>query len=63
MSGEENGRSFVVKAEVKRVIKELDHQTAGDFTEALSQRVETLVRDAAKRAADNGRKQVRGYDL
>lgn len=59
----EPARSFVVKSEVQRIIKDLAHQTGGDFTDALSRQVETMIRRAVKRAADNGRKKVRGHDL
>ena len=63
VDSDDEQRCLVVKAEVKRIIKELDHQTASDFADALSRHVEHVVRAAVKRAAANGRKQVRGYDL
>lgn len=56
-------KSLVVKSEVKRILKDLEHQTASDFPDALSQQVEQLIRGAAQRAAANGRKQVRRCDL
>jgi hypothetical protein len=60
---ETEAKCLVVKGEVKRVLKDLEHHTAGDFPDALSQQVEQLIRSAAKRAAANGRKQVRRCDL
>jgi len=54
---------IVVQSKVKDVIKNTDMNMAGDFAEALSKRVEAMVKDACKRANENGRKTVRGYDL
>ena len=56
-------RNVIVKAEVKRMIKELEHQTASDFTDALNRQVEQMIQAAVRRAGDNGRKQVRSCDL
>ena len=55
--------SLVVKAEVKRMLKDMDHQTAGDFVDAVNETVRKLLVRAGQRAADNGRKQVRPCDL
>lgn len=56
-------KTYLVKAEIKRLIKRLDHQTAGDFLDALNALVGDLVEGAITRAAANGRKQVRACDL
>lgn len=63
MNEQAETKSVVVKSEVKRIIKELNHQTASDFVDTLSQQVDAMIRTAVKRAADNGRKQVRSHDL
>lgn len=55
--------SLVVKTEVKRVLKDLDHQTAGDFVDAVNDKLRAMIVRAGQRAADNGRKQVRPCDL
>jgi len=60
---EETNASLIIKAEVKRRIKDMEHQTGGDFPDALNKRVERIVKDAVSRAHANGRKQVRGCDL
>lgn len=59
----EKSASLVVKTEVKRMLKDMDHQTAGDFVDAVNDAVRKLIVRAGQRAADNGRKQVRPCDL
>ena len=54
---------IVVQSKVRDAIKTQKMNMSGDFAEALSKRVETMVRDACRRADQNGRKTVRGYDL
>lgn len=63
MTDTETSTSLIIKAEVKRRIKQMEGQTAGDFPDALNQKVETIVKEAVGRAQANGRKQVRGCDL
>ena len=53
--------SLVVKAKIKDVAK--GYNVAGDFADALSDKVEMLVKDAVKRAEANGRKTVMAKDL
>lgn len=53
--------SLVVKAKVKEYTGE--YNVAGDFADALHAKVETLIRDAVKRAEANGRKTVMAKDL
>jgi histone H3/H4 len=54
---------LVVKAKIKEVKGLDDMNVAGDFADELSKKVETLIQDAAKRAAANGRKTVQAKDL
>jgi histone H3/H4 len=56
-------RLLVVKAEVKRRIKDSECQTAGDFVDALDETVQELIEQAIQRARENGRKQVRRHDI
>ncbi|HLC54948.1 MAG TPA: DUF1931 domain-containing protein [Candidatus Nanoarchaeia archaeon] len=52
---------LVVRSKIKGVAKNMN--VAGDFAEALSGRVEVLIKDAARRAKDNGRATVKARDL
>lgn len=51
---------LVVRSKVKECTK---CNVAGDFPEALSKRVEQLVKDAERRATANGRKTLKPADL
>ncbi len=53
--------SLVVKAKIKDVAK--GYNVAGDFADALSDKVEALVKESCKRAEANGRKTVMAKDL
>ena len=52
---------LVVKAKIKDVAKEFN--VAGDFAEALSKKVEELIKEACRRANENGRKTIAPRDL
>ncbi|MDO8556322.1 MAG: DUF1931 domain-containing protein [Nanoarchaeota archaeon] len=52
---------LVVRSKIKDVAKNMN--VAGDFAEELSKRVEVLIKDAARRAKDNGRATVKARDL
>lgn len=52
---------LVVRSKIKEACKGMN--VAGDFAEALSQRVGQLIQDAARRAKDNGRSTVKARDL
>jgi len=52
---------LVVKAKIRDYAG--DNNVAGDFAEALSAKVEGLVRAATNRAEANGRKTVQARDL
>jgi histone H3/H4 len=53
--------SLIVRSKVKSTIKGM--RFAGDFYNALDKKVEAYLRDAAKRAKDNGRATIRPCDL
>ena len=53
--------SLVVKAKIKDVAK--GYNVAGDLADALSAKVEELVKAACARAEGNGRKTVMAKDL
>lgn len=55
------GESVVVKAKIKDIAKE--YNVAGDFADALNEKVEQLIKDACRRADGNGRKTVMAKDL
>ena len=55
------GHMLVVKAKIKEYTGE--YNVAGDFADALHAKVETLIKDAIKRAEGNGRKTVMAKDL
>ena len=53
--------SLIVRSKVKSTVKGM--RFAGDFYAALDKEVEAILKDAAKRAKDNGRATVRPCDL
>jgi hypothetical protein len=53
--------SLIVRSKVKSTVKGM--RFAGDFYAALDKKVEAILKDAAKRAKDNGRATVRPCDL
>ena len=55
--------SYVVASKVKELLKGMNMMTAGDFSDALSKEVESMVKRAGKRAEANGRKTVQARDL
>lgn len=59
----EPAKSVIIKTEIKRVIKDKDGLTAGDFVDALNEKVIGLVDAAVVRAQANGRKLVKPTDL
>ena len=52
---------LVVRSKIKEVVKNMN--VAGDFADTLSDKVMVLVKDACKRASENGRKTVQSRDL
>jgi len=53
----------LVGSKVKAAIKEAGCNTGGDVIEALNEYVHWLLAQATSRAANNGRKTVRGHDI
>ena len=52
---------LVVRSKIKDTAKNMN--VAGDFAEELSKRVEVLVKDAMRRAKENGRATIKARDL
>jgi histone H3/H4 len=55
--------SLVVGSKVKAAIKAHGLNSSGDVLDAVNGYIHWLVGQAAKRAAANGRKTVRGHDI
>ncbi|MBM3199506.1 DUF1931 domain-containing protein [Candidatus Woesearchaeota archaeon] len=51
---------LVVRSKIKDCTK---LNVAGDFADALSKRVESMIKDAEKRATENGRKTLKPVDI
>jgi len=51
----------VVRSKIKDYAEGMN--VAGDFADALSEKVIALIKEAAKRAKENGRKTLKPYDL
>ena len=56
---------LVVRSKIKDYAKDGkdDFNVSGDFGEALSARVEAMIKDAVRRAKENGRRTVQPRDL
>ena len=54
---------LLVSSKVRQMIKDAGCNTAGDALDGLNGYVGWLVQQAAKRAAENGRKTVRAHDF
>ena len=54
---------LLVSSKVRQMIKDAGCNTAGDALDGLNGYVGWLVGQAAKRAAENGRKTVRAHDF
>ena len=55
--------NLVVGSKVKDLIKDSDLRTDGDLIEALSGKVEEMLKSAMQRCKENGRSTVRPCDL
>ncbi len=53
--------SLIVRSKVKSTVKGM--RFAGDFYAALDKKVDAVIKEAAKRAKENGRATVRPCDL
>ena len=55
--------TLLVKSKVREYIKTIgDYNVGGDFIDSLNVRVQALIKAAANRTAQNGRKTVQGKD-
>jgi histone H3/H4 len=54
---------LIVGSKMKDAIRSSGCNVAGDAIEHLNAKVHAILADAVKRAQDNGRKTVRGYDF
>lgn len=57
---EEMSDLLVVRSKIKECT---DCNVSGDFADALSKRVSQMVKEAERRAKDNGRKTLKPQDL
>lgn len=60
---EPDNKSLVVKSAVKDYAHELEFRIGDDALAQLSQRIETIVLEAAKRAKANGRQTIKECDV
>ena len=52
---------LVIRSKLKEHAKDMN--IAGDFAEALSKKVENIIKEACDRAKANGRRTVQGRDV
>ncbi len=62
-AGSAPSEMLLVASKVRQMIKDAGCNTAGDALDGLNGYVGWLVMQAAKRAAENGRKTVRAHDF
>jgi hypothetical protein len=55
--------SVIVTSKLKEAVKGLDLRMDSSLPDALNQKVQELLKDAAQRAKDNNRGTLRPYDL
>lgn len=55
--------SVVVQSKVKEAVKGLDLRMDSSLPDALNEKVQAMLQEAAKRAKENGRGTLRPYDL
>lgn len=55
--------SLVVQSKIKEAVKGLELRMDSTLPDALNAKIDALLRDAAKRAKENGRGTLRPYDL
>jgi len=61
MNKEGDFMSLIVRSKVKSAVKGM--RFAGNFYDALDKKVDEIIKEAARRAKDNGRATVRPCDL
>lgn len=52
---------FIVKSKIKELVGEIN--VGGDFADALDAKVESLIKEAVKRAEANGRRTIMAKDI
>lgn len=55
--------NVVVASKIKAAVKELDLRMAGDVPEALNEKIDAMLKEAAARAKGNNRGTLRPHDL
>lgn len=55
--------NLLVASKVREAVKGADCNFGGDAIDALNEHVHWMIVQATKRAAENGRKTVRGHDF
>lgn len=55
--------SLVVQSKVREIFKKFDCNTGSDAVDALNAEVERIVKRAADRTKENGRKTVKAADI
>lgn len=55
--------SVIVQSRLREAVKGLDLRMDGDLPDALNDKVQELLKEAASRAKGNNRKTLRPYDL
>lgn len=55
--------SLIVQSKLKDAVKALDLRTDGNLADALNNKVQALLQEAAKRAKENNRGTLRPHDL
>ncbi len=60
--------SLIVKSNIRKAVKELDKENsissvADEVEQALERKTEEILRDAIKRARENGRRTLQARDL
>lgn len=57
------GEILIVGSKMKDAIRKQGCNVSSDVIDALSARVHEMIKEAANRCKENGRKTVRGYDF
>lgn len=55
--------SVVVQSKLKDAVKSLELRMDGNLPDAVNDKIHAILKDAAKRAKENGRSTLRPYDL
>lgn len=62
-AGKKSGEILIVGSKFKDAIRNSGCNVSGDVIEQVSAKVHDMIAGAVKRAQENGRKTVRGYDF